>query len=360
MFEPQVYMLGSGYDGCNYVRIRIPAYANGFKTDKSSVYAEVDDKRKIQEEMTRADVVVFHRAEEQGYHNLAKMLKKDGKKIVMDNDDTFKLDDFHPLANFDSDGQKVDNLKRRSDNIDEFIKMCDLVTTSTEFLAKEYRELNHNVAVLPNCVDPEDWDEPLRNETDKVRIGIVGSAAIEYDYLHIKDEIRKLSERDDVEIVMFGLGNMSHRAKNPLVTKVFKDEYDFWDSIKFKHFPWVKVEFYPDTLNEMRLDMMLIPRKDNYFNRCKSNVKFLEASMCEIPVIAQSFEDGPYEEIDSGVNGILIKDNKDWENAIESLINDKELRRKLGKNAKEYTLKHYDINNNAHKWVNAYQKLYEN
>ena len=52
---------------------------------------------------------------------------------------------------------------------------------------------------------------------------------------------------------------------------------------------------YFDTLNDLELDIMMIPRKDNYFNKCKSNIKFLEASMCEIPVITNYFKDSPYE-----------------------------------------------------------------
>ena len=169
--------------------------------------------------------------------------------------------------------------------------------------------------------------------------------------------IKKLSERDDVEILMFGLGDIKHRKANPLVTKVFSDEYKFWDSINMTQFPWVKRYMYNDTLNEMELDIMLIPRKDNYFNRCKSNVKFLEAAMCEIPVIAQSFENGPYEEITPDM-GVLIKDNNDWEKEINRLIDDKKLRREMGKNARDYVLKNYDINDHAHEWADAYKSLF--
>ena len=356
MYSPRVYMLGSGYDGCNYVRINLPAFANGFDTNNGK--RESQFAKEVLAGVRSADVVVFHRAEEQGYHNLARLLKNDGKKIVMDNDDTFKLDDHHPLANFNPDGTKVDNLQRRSDNIDEFIAMCDLVTTSTKTLKEEYSKINPNTIILPNCIDPYDWEEPLRNTEKTVRIGIVGSAAVEYDYLHIKHIIRALSERNDVEIVMFGLGDMKHRIENKIVTKVFKDEYDFWDSIKFKHFPWVKREDYNETLNEMRLDFMIIPRKDNYFNRCKSNIKFLEAAMCEVPVVAQSFTDGPYEEIEEGVNGFLIKDNNEWEDKIEMLIKNKELRRKVGKNAREYAIKNYNIDDHYKKWDKAYKSLF--
>jgi len=348
-------MLGSGYDGCNYVRIRIPAYANGFKTDKQSVYSDRDSMDKIKQDLHQADVVVFHRPEVKEFHDLADILKKKGTKIVMDNDDTFYIDDNHPLAELKPDAESVP-LQERIDCINAFAKKCDLVTASTKILAEEYRKVSDNVVVLPNCIDPDDWDTPERNEGTKVRIGIVGSSAFEYDFLHIKGLIKELSERDDVELVLFGLGDAKHRANNPKVNHIFKDEYTFWDSIKKEHFPWVKVEHYPSTLNEMKLDMLLIPRKENYFNTCKSNLKFLEASMCEIPVIAQSFKDAPYEELTPDI-GVLIKDNSKWKEEIDRLINDKELRRSMGKKAREYVIKNYNINEKAHLWADAYEKL---
>lgn len=357
MYNPQVFMICSGYDGCNKVRINLPCIHNGYKTDKPNLAEPRRDLRDIKMEMLGSDVVVFHRAEEQTYHDLAKMLKGDGKKIVMDNDDTFLIEDHHPLANFNPDGTQQENLKRRNDNIYEFIKNCDLVTTTTKTLAEEYKKVNPNVIILKNYVDLDDWEEPLRNESDKIRIGLVGSTTIEYDYLHLKDFLRKLSEREDITLVMLGLGNKEHRKNNPKVTEVFKEEYEFWDSLKVEQFPWCPVHLYPKTLNEMRLDIMLIPRKDNYFNRCKSNLKFLEASMCEIPVIAQSFEDGPYEEITPDM-GVLIKDNSKWEEETERLIKDKELRRSMGKKAREYVEKNYNIEDHAHEWEEAYKSLF--
>lgn len=103
--------------------------------------------------------------------------------------------------------------------------------------------------------------------------------------------------------------------------------------------------------------MMIIPRRENHFNKAKSNIKFLEAAMCEVPVIAQSFKDAPYENDIDGDNGILIKDDKDWENAIMSLVDDKEKRRAMGKRAKEYVIKNYNIHDHADEWVNAYKTL---
>lgn len=352
-----VYMVSSSYEGCSYVRLQLPAFHNGFELSKPSLLAPMKHPATVANEVRNADVVVFHRPENKTFHNLVDILKKDGKKIVMDNDDTFKLSS-HPLAAFTPEAQEVE-LKKRDNSIIEFIKKSDLITASTETLANEYRKYHDNVVVLPNCVDPLDWDRPLRNKTKKIRIGLVGSAAFEYDYLHIRDVIRELDKREDVQMIMFGLGSKEHRKLNPKVTDAFKDDYAFWDTINIEHFPWTPMANYMSTLNEMRLDMMLIPRQDSYFNRCKSNVKFLEAGMCEIPVIAQSFDNGPYEEIENYITGIKIRDNKNWMAEINKLIDDKDLRRGIGKMARKYVLKNYNIETKAHLWADAYSKLYE-
>jgi len=182
----KTYMVSNKYTGCCYVRLLLPAFQNGFGSNKVSVGAPIDDISKVRTEIEGADVVVFHRPELKEYYDLAKHLKENGKKIVMDNDDTFILNN-HPLTKFTPDAEEVE-LRKRQEAIDKFMKIADLVTASTEFLANEYRKQHDNVVVLPNCVDPFDWEEPKRNKGDKVRIGMVGSVAYEYDYAHLKDK----------------------------------------------------------------------------------------------------------------------------------------------------------------------------
>jgi glycosyltransferase involved in cell wall biosynthesis len=179
-----------------------------------------------------------------------------------------------------------------------------------------------------------------------------------YDAEHLKEVLEELGNRKDVELWMFGLGDKQHQKDNPKVTKIFKEDYEFWEKINYKQMPWCKNYLYQDNLNGLKLDMMLIPRRDNYFNKCKSNLKFLEASMLEIPVIAQSFENSPYEEITPDM-GVLIKDNNDWMREINRLIDNKSLRRELGRTAKNYVLKNYNIEDNYLKWQDAYKKLYD-
>jgi glycosyltransferase involved in cell wall biosynthesis len=81
--------------------------------------------------------------------------------------------------------------------------------------------------------------------------------------------------------------------------------------------------------------------------------------MLEIPVVAQSFTDklSPYDKDLNGKNGLLATTQKDFKIQIDRLIKDKKLREDIGKEAKAYTLKHYDINNNYKKWKYAYNQI---
>jgi len=332
-------MVAAGWDGD-----RTSVIPSNFE---SSYRAEL-----AQKGMMNADVCVFHRPNDDRAFNVATQLKKMGKKIVYDNDDTYK--NFTGLEKYQE--KRLEYVDRWTDR---FIReMADLVTCSTEFLADEYRKLNPNVVVLPNCVDPMDWpDEPQRNDNGKVRIGFVGSVAMNDDFKSLGPVLEKLTKRDDVEVIMFSLPPKS----NPKVMRMYKEDYAFWDNLNVQWQPFVGIQDYIETLDNLKLDMMLIPRHDDYFNRCKSNLKFLEASMLEIPCIMQGFADGlsPYQiNPKDGQYGQIIVDNSQWESAIEDLIKNPEKRREIGKKAREYVLSEYDISKHIHKWERAYASLF--
>jgi glycosyltransferase involved in cell wall biosynthesis len=145
-----------------------------------------------------------------------------------------------------------------------------------------------------------------------------------------------------------------------MVENLYKEEFKLLDSIDVEWHPFVDADVYYDKINSLKLDIMIIPRADNYFNRCKSNLKFLEASMFEIPVIAQGFTDGksPYQvNPEDSKHMKIVVDNNDWIPEIEKMIADKEGRREMGRKAKEYVTENYDIATKAHLWEEAYAKL---
>ncbi len=354
----RVYYISSGNFGCYVVRALLPLVANGWDGDHTSIKAF----QQTPEDKTRAakasDIVVFHRPDDPKKLELARILKGQGKKIVMDNDDTHKDMGGIILNEYFNKERVKKGLTSINKILDAFAIEADLITCSTEYLAEEYRKLNPNVVVLPNYIDPFYFDEPLRNEDDVVRIGITGSIGMSND-LDVLNPIFKHYEKDPrVKLVFFSLP--ADPKNNPFIANAYQNEYNFLDSMDVEWHATVNMDKYYDKLNSLKLDIMLIPRSDSYFNRCKSNLKFIESSMLEIPIIAQGFEDGlsPYQvnPEDSKYMKIVI-DNNDWIPAIEELIAVKEKRREMGRKAREYVEKNYNIEDHAHKWEDAYGSI---
>ncbi len=346
----KIYFCNSFLEGCHYVRCLMPMIAGGWDGDKTSLRGPRVSYEQEAKGTIDADTVVFHRPNDARSLQAAKLLRSIGKKIVFDNDDTYKGIDAM---------KHREMLKEIDQHIDNFVKFADLVTCSTEYLAEEYRKINPNVVVLPNCVDPDDWPEPLKNEGNKVRIGITGSAALNGDFEDFKPALFELNQREDVQLVLFSLPPKVP-ATEKLVQPLYAEDYKFWQSLNIEWQPFVMMADYFDTLNELRLDLMVIPRKDDYFNRCKSNLKFLEASMLEIPCISQGFSDGksPYEvNPEDAKHQIIVSDNAKWLEAVDGLIKDKAKRRAMGLAAKEYVLNNYQIKDNIWKWEKTYASI---
>ena len=325
----KVYFNTGQYEGCNYVRCLLPLIHLGADGDYTSLASQKVSSKQAGAGMLDADIVVMQRPFEEQRKVIFNALKESGKVLIFDNDDTY------------IDKSQAFGVEKLAENMDEslkwFAKNSDLVTVTTDFLAEEYKKVNPNVVVLPNCVDPDDYPEPKRNKTKKIRVGLIGSVVGTNDFDHIKDTLKIISQREDIQIVV-----MSTKP----------NDGNFFDKIPVEWHNPVKIKDYFEALNDLELDMMLIPRRESYFNKCKSNIKFLEASMLEIPCITDDWKDNPYT---ADAEYLVMTNN--WLKDIYELAGDKELRKMIGKRAHKYVLSKYDIKDNIKLWEQAYQSL---
>jgi len=355
----KVYFIGGQYESCGYVRCMQPLQANGWDGDKISLGSPKASPDRMIKGAMNADIVVFHRPIQKEMYEAAVLLKEAGKKIVMDNDDTYRENSGVPVQMFGRDRDKLDTaIQYINEQLRKFAELADMVTVTTEFLKKEYEMWNKNVVVLPNCVDPFDWEEPLKNDTGKTRLLVTGSVASNKDYENIIPLLEKLKDRKDVQVVLQALP--ADKPGQEETRKIYKPELDFWNKYNVEWYPFMPLNDYLEFIPKLKIDIMLIPRHDNYFNRCKSNLKFLEASMCKMATVAQSFPDGnsPYEVNESDREYlVLANDSQDWVNKVTDLLDNKEKIDILKEKAHEYVKNWYDINNNAYKWKDAYKTI---
>ena len=84
----------------------------------------------------------------------------------------------------------------------------------------------------------------------------------------------------------------------------------------------------------------------------------VEAMQCGVPCISFDCPHGPSDIIDNGINGILVKngDIDEFANAILKLIDDEELRIKMGKAAIEKA-KNYLPEKIMPQWIKLFNQL---
>jgi len=88
------------------------------------------------------------------------------------------------------------------------------------------------------------------------------------------------------------------------------------------------------------IDVALAPLEKTEFNRCKSNLKALEAGHMGCAFICEDAE--PYHELQHEFDCLKVKDGN-WHTAIERLANDKELAHNLAANLQQKIYSDYNI-----------------
>lgn len=95
-----------------------------------------------------------------------------------------------------------------------------------------------------------------------------------------------------------------------------------------------------------KYDIALMPLVDNIFNKAKSNIKYIEASVMHLPSISSKLDEFTGV-ITSGLNGYTASTNEEWYKCLEKLIIDKEHRTDIADMAFKTVSYMYDLNKQA-------------
>lgn len=256
--------------------------------------------------------------------------KEQKAKIVYDLDDLM----FYPeLARKDIiDGIRTMELDENLvvemySGMNETMQKADYCTCPTEYLARHFRKHGKNTFVLPNGFSGDNIETSIRlfgggkKNDGKIRIGYAGGTKT-----HQKDFavalpalIHVLKKYHNLHLVVFG---------EALLLDEFMELKPFIDRIETRKL--VPLDKLPKEI--YRFDINIAPLEISDFTQSKSELKYFEAALFMIPTIATPSD--PFRRIiENGLNGFLANSTDEWIQALESLVQDEELRRQAGKNA---------------------------
>lgn len=220
-------------------------------------------------------------------------MRKEGVAIVVDMDDHFELDADHVLYDTYQHGHGL--------QLERCVRLADLVIASTPYLADQLRPFARRVEVVPNCLP---YDTGMWTRSTDLKSGTpfvyAAGASHRHDFALLDGNLEGLLtvagyEDNHVEWALMRASRptLNYRALIPLQD---------WRNLWHPRSGWRLLDKSPKgrrpTMAELDarvrqryMDVFdghccaIAPLRDTKFNRCKSNLKILEAGAKGIPII---------------------------------------------------------------------------
>jgi hypothetical protein len=203
-----------------------------------------------------ADVLFIHRPCTPDHVNIIQLAKDKGAKVITDFDDNlFAVGMDNPTWQFYQD-MRINILK--------CLRMSDEIWVTTEMIKSVYEKFNKNITVIPNA-----WNNYLFPEEKKLKFNHDtryclwrGGSTHEMDvYENADDLIRVINKNTDWTFNFWGWSftYLEMRCKNNYLRRGASDTLQYFNAL---------LDYNPNIL--------IFPLVNNEFNRCKSNISWLE------------------------------------------------------------------------------------
>jgi len=325
----------------------------------------------INQIMETCDAVIFGRAAGDNILPMIEKLHGMDKKVIFDLDDNlFDISPFNQayknlgiipydyafnsgeritMWKDESKGFNIRNNRNYIANLIDVLRAVDAITVTTEPLKDIYSNFNSSVYVVPNAIDFSIWEDRFRRnrnpEDDEVRI-LCSQAANHLPHMMFLIPVLEKIQQKYSNVKLVFVGNSWKHIKSNL------------DYSRVMYTDWIEFEGYPYFLKSVNADISIAPIDDSSFDDCRSAIKYYEAAMLGIPLVATN--SGPYEREMTSETGVLVRNTeKEWIDGLSTLIEDKELRRILAKNALRDVIQNHNLDYTADEWVDVIKNVSE-
>lgn len=221
-------------------------------------------------------------------------------------------------------------------NVNKVTKICKWsykVSCGNEYLCNYARKYNNNVIYNPTCVDTDRRHNIITNhDVERITIGWTGSFST-LKYLEtVIPVLKKLQEKYDFDIKIICNQKPAFEIKNL--------HYVAWSEQK-------------EVAELATCQIGLMPLTNDEWSEGKCGFKLIQYLSLEIPAVSSPV--GVNKKIiEHGVNGYLCDTDEDWYNAIEKMMLDAELRKRMGKEGRKKIIDQYSLQSNKANFLNLF------
>ncbi|MBM3253396.1 MAG: glycosyltransferase family 4 protein [Candidatus Omnitrophica bacterium] len=255
------------------------------------------------------------------------------KPLIYDLDDAIYMKSISPA-------NRLAYFLKNPTKISDIIRISSHIIVCNEYLGQYARRFNPNVTMIPTSIDTDrfivrDYKE---NNNKKVVIGWIGSHSTARYLTQLDGVFKRLSTRHNFVLKIIGAG------KNNYFHGLKEASYSDWAL---------------DTeLSEfMSLDIGIYPLPDDEWVKGKTGFKTIQYMSVGVPCVVSRVARN-IEIVEDGVNGFLAGSEEEWLEKLSRLIENPELRKRMGLAGRISMEARFSIKANAPKYIEVFRKVY--
>jgi glycosyltransferase involved in cell wall biosynthesis len=240
------------------------------------------------------------------------LLRRRANRIIYDFDDSVM---------YRNSKSKNPISQSRKQRFIQMIKASDFVIAGNDFLKNQVLPINANVETIPTSIDQERYGpKDYRIKKERVTLGWIG----DHGSIHYLEKMRPIFER---------LGERYLHVELKIVCDTFFDG----ERIKVVKKPWTPEEEITDLQS---FDIGVMPLVDDPWSWGKCGLKIIQYQGVGVPVVCTPV--GVNQDlVEDGVNGFWATKPEEWEEKLSILIEDPNLREKMGKEGRKKVIENY-------------------
>jgi glycosyltransferase involved in cell wall biosynthesis len=275
----------------------------------------------------RYDIVFIHREVFPFFTPVFEMMvRKMNSRIIFDFDDAIYTKPTH--------NPNWRDYLRKPENVSKICEFAAAVTVGNENLFNYALRYNRNVCLLPTVFRVQKNNisnlNP-RTRSEQLRIGWIGSWSTLNSLYLIRDALERIILQNPTTMLkIVGAENIFGFSLD-----ISNVEYKLWN--------------LNDEISDIAsFDIGIMPLFDTEWERGKSGFKLIQYMTLGIPVVASPIGFNNIIIID-GKNGFLAATQEEWYEKLSLLINNENIRNRIGKEGKHTTEKNYSFEKNSQK-----------
>ena len=271
-------------------------------------------------------VLVYREAAMIGPALIERLVARRGKPIIYQLDDPLYVPYQSPFSGYFS-------YLKFFGKVGEICRLSKVVIVNSSHHRAYAEQFSRNVWQIPSVVDGDVYRPGPRPEREggPLALGWTGSASTVGNLGVIEDPVRELARRRSVRLHLVGVDREPFNGVDTTLR------------------PWSAETEVEDV---RKIDVGLLPLPLNEWNKRKFFLKLVQYMALGIPAVCTPLGSNP-EGVDHGETGFLADSSEEWVKYLELLVDDAELRARMGERAAQVARERFTLQSNAERTVGA-------